>query len=98
VSFVCERCGEFVRPLANGSYRNHCPSCLWSKHVDVKPGDRAADCLGLMRPIGLDYRSSKGWMIVHECEGCGHQQRNRTAVDDPRQPDSIGAIAAVGQA
>jgi hypothetical protein len=38
--FVCEHCGKAVEPLAKGSYRNHCPHCLWSKHVDdVGPGE-----------------------------------------------------------
>lgn len=89
MSFVCERCGEFVHPLSNGSYRNHCPSCLWSKHVDIKPGDRAASCHGLMQPVALDYRGNKGWMVIHECTRCGRRQPNRLALDDPVQPDTI---------
>jgi hypothetical protein len=37
--FECERC----RMLVTGSgFTNHCPACLWSKHVDVHPGDRQA--------------------------------------------------------
>jgi hypothetical protein len=39
--FTCENCGASVAPLSNGSYRNHCPACLLSKHVDILPGDRA---------------------------------------------------------
>ncbi|WDF05905.1 RNHCP domain-containing protein [Shouchella hunanensis] len=35
---------------ANGSYRNHCPFCLYSKHQDIIPGDRASTCGGLMEP------------------------------------------------
>ena len=33
--FTCEHCGMVVEPLENGSYRNHCPSCLYSKHEVV---------------------------------------------------------------
>ena len=51
--FLCEQCGRHVLPLSNGSYRNHCPFCLFSKHVDILPGDRASDCGGLMEPVGL---------------------------------------------
>jgi hypothetical protein len=58
--FRCERCGTVVVPVTNGSYRNHCPACLWSKHVDVRPGDRAGACRGPMRPVGLDQRRGKG--------------------------------------
>ena len=41
-AFSCLRCGLEVVPLSNGSYRNHCAECLYSKHVDVVPGDRAS--------------------------------------------------------
>jgi hypothetical protein len=66
-AFVCERCGIFVHPLTTGSYRNHCPSCLTSKHVDERPGDRRARCGGLMKAVGIDHRSGKGLMLVHRC-------------------------------
>jgi hypothetical protein len=42
--FTRERCRTFVK---GGGYTNHCPECLWSKHVDVNPGDRQATCQGL---------------------------------------------------
>jgi Zn finger protein HypA/HybF involved in hydrogenase expression len=41
--FTCEHCGEQV--TGNG-FTNHCPQCLWSKHVDIDPGDRLALCGG----------------------------------------------------
>lgn len=53
-TFVCKNCSTPVAPLTNGSYRNHCPQCLYSLHVDIRPGDRQNTCHGLMRPI--DYR------------------------------------------
>ena len=37
--FVCSHCGKKVEPLGYTS-RNHCPFCLWSRHVDIFPGDR----------------------------------------------------------
>ena len=37
--FICENCGRKVEPLGY-SCRNHCPYCLYSKHVDINPGDR----------------------------------------------------------
>ncbi|MBO0813245.1 MAG: RNHCP domain-containing protein [Microlunatus sp.] len=94
-SFSCAHCGERVRRLQNGSYRNHCPGCLWSVHVDNVPGDRAASCGGLMEPVRLVQPRGKGLAVVHVCTACGHQSRNRLAVDDPDQPDSWDAIARV---
>jgi len=46
------------------------------------PGDRAADCHGMMRPVRVVFHSAKGWQIVHKCDTCGHEQPNRTADDD----------------
>ncbi len=92
VAFRCARCGLDVPPLGNGSYRNHCPRCLYSLHVDVFPGDRANDCHGLLKPIGVEQNAKKGWIIVHECQKCGFQGRNKAALDDPDQPDDYDLV------
>lgn len=76
--FICEHCGREVR--GNG-YTNHCPYCLWSKHVDINPGDRAAGCGGLMKPIAVELRKGER-IIVHECVKCGHRKPNRSAPED----------------
>jgi len=76
--FVCEICGEKV--LGDG-YTDHCPNCLWSKHVDINPGDRAADCGGLMEPIGVEQKQGE-WRILYQCQKCGYQHWNRTAPSD----------------
>lgn len=81
--------------LSNGGYRNHCPFCLYSLHVDERPGDRRSFCQGLMEPIALDYRSSKGYLIVHRCMRCGFVRPNRAA-EDPVQPDDLAAIIDLG--
>ncbi len=85
-AFQCLICGVEVLELQNGSFRSHCPECLWSRHVDVVPGDRASDCGGLMEPTALEG-SPGAWSLVHRCVECGFVRRNRTAENDPRQPD-----------
>ncbi|MEU6081048.1 RNHCP domain-containing protein [Streptomyces sp. NPDC047108] len=92
--FVCAQCGRAVAALVNGGYRNHCPYCLHSLHVDVSPGDRANGCRALMRPVAVEHHSAKGFMIVHRCEGCGARGRNRVA-DDPHQGDDLDMVLAV---
>jgi len=77
--FKCENCGFFVE--GNG-YTNHCPNCLWSKHVDVNPGDRSADCQGLMKPTILEMKKRGEHVIVHSCVKCGHVKKNRRADND----------------
>ena len=77
-NFTCEHCGALVR--GNG-YTNHCPVCLWAKHVDVNPGDRAEKCGGMMEPIGVEAGHDV-WMLTHRCVTCGFERRNRTAAED----------------
>jgi len=93
--FACEHCGAQVFPLLRGGFRNHCPKCLWSKHVDRIPGDRQHACAGLMEPVGVEADAKRAWMLVHRCVQCGVTRRNRAALTDPRQPDDFGAMLAV---
>jgi len=95
--FTCRHCGLDVPPLANGSYRNHCPRCLYSLHVDVFPGDRASDCGGLLEPASVDYSGKKGWVIVHRCARCGEVRRNKAALDDPLMPDSYERLVELSR-
>lgn len=77
-NFVCEHCGTEVE--GNG-YTNHCPCCLWSKHVDKNPGDRENECQGLMRPVSAFFQNGV-WRIVHKCEKCGGQKTNKICDED----------------
>jgi len=90
--FTCLHCGRGVLPLENGSVRNHCPHCLHSLHVDLFPGDRANDCLGLLEPVGVEYSAKKGWVLLHRCQKCGFEGRNKAALDDVNQPDDFEKI------
>lgn len=82
-SFTCEYCGRATDPLGKGTYRDHCPACLHSKHVDRDgPGDRLSACQGLLEPTAIDQDSKKGVMIVYRCLKCGKSSRNRAAPDD----------------
>jgi len=76
--FRCEQCETSV--VGNG-YTNHCPACLWSKHVDQHPGDRAATCRAPMQPIQLLYEHGE-FIVVHRCTGCSAVRRNRASDDD----------------
>jgi len=89
-SFVCLHCGAVVPP-SNKSCRNHCPHCFYSVHLDVYPGDRSADCGGLMQPIEIVYHSKKGYQVVHQCLRCRAVSKNVLNFDDPLQPDSLEA-------
>lgn len=81
--FKCAKCGTYVVPEDAGTeHRNHCPNCLYSLHLDNKPGDRAAYCGGLMEPIAVWVRHGGEWALIHRCQECGALSSNRTAADD----------------
>lgn len=77
-NFACTHCGAEI--TGNG-YTNHCSHCLWSKHVDVNPGDRAATCGGMMRPTNVENEKGE-YIITHTCELCGHTKRNKVSAED----------------
>lgn len=72
--FVCEKCG--FRVIGNG-YTNHCPQCLFSKHVDVFPGDRSEKCSGLMEPVAYDGKD-----IFFKCLKCRKIKKNKSVLND----------------
>ena len=92
-SFECLRCGNLVE--GNG-YTNHCPKCLWSRHVDISPGDRAATCRGMMEPISYSVKSGEE-RILHRCVACGFERENRVADGDDRET-IIGIMENVSDA
>ena len=92
--FKCGHCHVFISAeaiLSGVNNRNHCPYCLWSKHLDLyQAGDRLAACKSLMRPVGLALkhtrkkygRAAGELMLLHLCVDCGKVSLNRIAADD----------------
>lgn len=104
-AFKCGHCKQFIgAPIAGGRHRNHCPNCLYSRHVDdTMPGDRKSDCHALMEPTGILTRRNGEQVIIHRCLGCGKEDPNRIAADDnplllmrlePVAPPSIELVPA----
>ena len=93
--FICKHCRNYVttHTLFSGvQNRNHCPYCLWSRHMDLyEAGDRLAACKAQMQPVGLAFKQSRkkygqmGFgelMLIHLCTECGKTSLNRIAADD----------------
>ncbi len=78
--FICENCKQQVSKL-NYTARDHCPYCLYSKHVDINPGDRANKCKGLLKPIGIE-KFKNTYKIVYKCDKCDQEHKNIMAIDD----------------
>lgn len=62
-------------------YTNHCPGCLWSRHVDVQPGDRAEGCGGMMEPMAIE-KESGNYRLLHRCTSCAFEKWNKIAKED----------------
>lgn len=69
--FKCSQCGNYV---SGTGYTNHCPRCLWSKHVDNNPGDRKNDCLGAMEPVNAFFKKGR-WYLIQKCTKCAHEAK-----------------------
>ena len=85
-TFRCQHCSADVPMDAVGStQRNHCPYCLWSRHVDESVGDRKATCQTSMEPVAISLKGDGEVTIVHACCGCDKVGRNRISADDDEQ-------------
>ncbi len=79
-SFICDKCGKIVEKL-NYTARDHCPFCLYSKHLDINPGDRQNKCKGLLKPIEIE-KFKDTYKIIYKCEKCNTIHKNIMAKDD----------------
>lgn len=79
--FYCENCGYKV-PKLDYSARDHCLNCLYSKHVDINPGDREETCYGLLKPIDIEKIQKDKMKIIYKCQKCGKIKKNIVANDD----------------
>ena len=93
--FKCLHCHYYVSAdafIAGVNNRNHCPYCLWSRHMDLfEAGDRLAVCKAEMQPIGLTLKRTRKkygmakygeLMLIHLCSDCEKISLNRIAADD----------------
>jgi hypothetical protein len=94
-AFKCRQCNALVTTasvLSGVRNRNHCPYCLWSRHVDLfEAGDRLSACKSPMEPIGLTVKQRQNkygsgcsgeLMLIHHCQVCDKFSINRIAADD----------------
>ena len=62
--FICDNCHKKVNKL-NYTARDHCPYCLYSKHLDIMPGARQHPCKGLLQPIGIE-KFTNSYNIIYK--------------------------------
>jgi len=103
----CGNCGNiFSLSVPGGKHRDHCPLCLYSVHIDNKPGDRNAWCgagthdnwtPSKLVPVGITTLNHVP-SIAYKCEKCGAVKINKNATDDNKQLlDKLPEVAVVKQ-
>lgn len=71
--FTCESCGTRISKPSTAFDHDHCPECMYSKHVSFGFADQAP-CMGLMKPHApFDKEPGIGMWV---CEGCDYAYRN----------------------
>ncbi len=90
--FICENCGSEVK---GSGYTDHCPCCLYGKHVDVNPGDRKSSCTGALVPTRVTHDRG-GFVIHYRCRKCGMEKPFKAAPDDDH--DTLNSLFAQGSA
>ncbi|MES2614931.1 MAG: RNHCP domain-containing protein [Bdellovibrionota bacterium] len=90
-SFSCAHC-RFQVPKSSSTCRDHCPKCLYSLHVDKNPGDRLAECGGVLQPVAWSQNKKKGYMIHYICQKCSMKKVNKFLQNDAIMPDDINTL------
>ena len=93
--FICCGCNNEITFSIDTdvAHTNHCPRCLSLRHLNKKfLDDRATDCGGCMRAIGLTFKKEgidkhnnqkeEELMIIHKCVICDKISINHLATND----------------
>ncbi len=81
-TFTCAWCGLTVTATTDGTRRNHCPSCLHSRHVTDHVEGGPSNCHGRMTPISIAVLRTGDWMLIHRCVRCDELTSNPVCTDD----------------
>ncbi|MFE4659353.1 RNHCP domain-containing protein [Streptomyces hydrogenans] len=82
-TFACAWCGLTVSAYAaDGAPRNHCPSCLHSRHVLDHVEGGPSECEGRMSPIAIAVLRTGDWRVIHRCVRCDELTSNPVCTDD----------------
>lgn len=82
-TFDCVRCGLTVSELGpHDRTRNHCPSCLHSRHIQDHIEGGPSDCRSRMTPISIAVLRNGDWMVIHRCTRCDELTSSPICPDD----------------
>ncbi|MFI8930966.1 RNHCP domain-containing protein [Streptomyces sp. NPDC053474] len=81
-TFTCAWCGLNVSATADGVPRDHCPSCLHSRHVVDHVEGGPSGCHGRMTPIAIAVLRTGDWRVIHRCVRCDELTSSPVRTDD----------------
>ncbi|MEV0442470.1 RNHCP domain-containing protein [Streptomyces spectabilis] len=82
-TFACAWCGLTVSATtADGVPRDHCPSCLHSRHVTDHVEGGPSPCHGRMSPIAIAVLRTGDWRVIHRCVRCDELTSSPVRTDD----------------
>lgn len=82
-TFSCLWCRLTVPvATADGGQRNHCPSCLHSRHVFDQATGGPSTCRGAMSPIAIAVPRAGDWRVIHRCARCDELASDSVREDD----------------
>lgn len=82
-TFSCVWCRLTVPvAAADGGQRNHCPSCLHSRHVLDQATGGPSTCRGATSPIAIAVPRAGDWRVIHRCARCDELASDSVREDD----------------
>ncbi|MEU8896185.1 RNHCP domain-containing protein [Nocardia sp. NPDC048505] len=81
-TFTCLWCGSIVSAYAGEVRRNHCPSCLRSRHVLDHVDGGASECGARMSPLSIAVPRDGDWLLIHRCVRCDELTASPICADD----------------
>jgi hypothetical protein len=81
-TFGCLQCGRAVSTAGPERLpRDHCPHCLYSRHLTDLAGGGPSPCGQRMAPIAIAVAGDGAWSVIHRCTHC------REVASAPAGPD-----------
>jgi hypothetical protein len=92
--FECENCKKKIK---GDGFTNHCPSCFFSRHVDIFPGDRLENCGGLMEPVEIEAAKGTRYIITHKCKKCGGESKDKFREETDNFDDFLKVVEKINK-
>jgi hypothetical protein len=88
-------CGNCQLKIVGDGFTNHCPTCFFSRHVDIFPGDRLESCGELMEPVEIEAAKGTRYIITHRCKKCGGESKDKFREETDNFDDFLKIVGKI---